>query len=82
MRSAWNIGIILSILFLPWWIGAIAMTVACFMIPRFYEVVFYGILIDALYGTRFGLYGFAYVFSVFSVIIFFLTAIIRKRVLW
>ncbi|MEK7607862.1 MAG: hypothetical protein AAB484_03010 [Patescibacteria group bacterium] len=82
MRTVANIIIITSILFFPWWITTTILIISCFAIPRFYEAIFFGILIDAFYGTKLGIYGLAYIFSVFSVIIFFLSAIIRNRVVW
>jgi len=82
MRTYLNISIIFSILLFPWWITAILAIVACFTIERFYEVMFYGILLDALYGTSLGIYGFVYVFTVVSVILFFLAEIIKTKVMW
>ncbi|MDO8579829.1 MAG: hypothetical protein Q7R72_03100 [bacterium] len=82
MRTVWNIGIIVSILYLPWWLSVIFITGACFFVPKFYEAVIYGILIDALYGTKFGLYGFSYVFTGIFIIIFFVSSIIRRKLLW
>lgn len=82
MRIIANIGVMASILFLPWWITATILTVCCFAIARFYEAIFFGLLIDAMYGTQFGLYGLAYVFSIFSIIVFLSAALIRARVVW
>lgn len=82
MRTAWNIGIVFSILYLPWWLSLVFIAAGCFFVRRFFESIFYGILIDALYGTKFGIYGFAYVFTVSAGLIFLLTHAIRRRVIW
>lgn len=82
MRIAWNIGIAFSILYLPWWFSVVSIIGACFSVPKFYEAVVYGILIDAFYGTKFGLYGFSYVFTGIFIIIFFVSSVIRRRLSW
>jgi hypothetical protein len=82
MRIIWNIGIILSILFLPWWVTAIVTVAACFFVNKFFEAIFYGILLDAFYGTELGIHGFAYVFSAASVSVFLIATVIRRRVVW
>lgn len=82
MRIAFNIGLIISILYLPWWVGALVLLVACFMIERFYEAFLYGILTDVLYGTSFGIHNFMYVASVFSLIVFSLAALLRDKLSW
>ncbi|MEK7596564.1 MAG: hypothetical protein AAB450_00395 [Patescibacteria group bacterium] len=82
MRIAGNIGIAVSILYLPWWFSVIFIIGACFSVPKFYEAVVYGILIDALYGTKFGLYGFSYVFTGVFIIIFLVLSVVRRRLSW
>lgn len=81
-RLAFNIALILSLLYLPWWAGAVIALSACFMIGRFYEVVIYGILADTLYGSRFGWHGFSYVATLYAVVIFAAASVIRKRLAW
>lgn len=82
MRIAFNIALILSILFCPWWTGAIVMICACLMLERFYECVIYGILADALYGTSYGIHGFAYAATAFSLVVFSMASLIRNRLAW
>jgi hypothetical protein len=82
MRTGANIAIIFSLIFLPWWLAALLIVAAFCFISRFFEGIFYCIMLDALYGTRFGFYGLAYVFSILGVIIFSVTSLIRKRVVW
>ncbi len=82
MRIAFHCALILSILFCPWWTGAIIMIAACFLLDRFYESVIYGIAVDALYGSSFGIHGFVYTGTVFCVAVFLSASFIRTRLAW
>ncbi len=82
MRIAFNIALILSILFLPWWTGAIILVSACFLVDRFYEAMFYGVLADALYGSSLGIHGFAYAASAFAFSVFALSYFIKGKIVW
>lgn len=82
MRIAFNIGIIISCLYLPWWLGALLVLVGCFMIRSFFEVILYGIAVDALYGTKFGFHGFAYTATFYTLCVFTLSAFLRERITW
>jgi hypothetical protein len=82
MRIIFNIALILSLLYLPWWIGALILVVACFMVERFYEAFIYGILMDALYGTHFGLHDFYYFGSAYSLVVFSIAALLRDKLSW
>ncbi|MBX4209206.1 hypothetical protein KW799_00700 [Candidatus Parcubacteria bacterium] len=82
MRLIFHIALVISLLYLPWWAGAVVALSACFLVDRFYEIVVYGIIADAFYGTRFGLYGFGSVATLYTVIVFTLASIVRKRLAW
>jgi cell shape-determining protein MreD len=82
MRIAFNIGLIISILYLPWWVGALVVLVGCFMIERFYEAFLYGMLTDALYGTSLGIHAFMYIASVYSLVVFSIAALLRDKLSW
>jgi hypothetical protein len=82
MRILFHIALILSLLYLPWWAGAIVLVSACFLLEKFYEALLYGILADALYGTSYGMHGFAYAASLFALIVFSFAAFIRNRLVW
>lgn len=82
MRIAFNIAIIASILFAPWWLTALIVLAAVAMIGRFYEAIAYGILVDALYGTPVGYHGFSYAATLYAVVIFIVANAVRKRVVW
>lgn len=82
MRIAFIIALILSVLYLPWWVGALVALVACFVIDRFYEVFMYGIAVDALYGSTFGFHGYMYLGFLFSLFIFTCSLLLRDKLSW
>ncbi|MFA6158151.1 MAG: hypothetical protein WC763_00785 [Candidatus Paceibacterota bacterium] len=82
MRIAFNITLIISALFFPWWLCVPLMLAACFLVPHFYEVAIYGMLIDSLYATPSGFHGFPFVWSAFAVLAFVTATAIRSRVSW
>jgi hypothetical protein len=82
MRIAFNIGLVVSLLYLPWWVGALLAIYACFKVDKFYEVVIYGIFADALYGNRFGFYGIPYAATLYTVILLSISVTVRKRLSW
>lgn len=82
MRIAFNIALIISVLYLPWWVGALILLVACFVIDRFYEVFMYGMAIDALYSTSTGVHGFVYAGSLYAVVVFIIASLLRDKLSW
>ncbi|HEY0908444.1 MAG TPA: hypothetical protein VGE35_03805 [Candidatus Paceibacterota bacterium] len=82
MRTAFNIGLIICLLFLPWWLGAIVLVAACLAIRGFYEAILYGILADALYGTTLGIHGFQYPATALAVILVLISAFLRDKLAW
>jgi hypothetical protein len=79
MRIIFNIALVISILFFPWWVIASLMIAACSLVPRMYEVVLYGIAFDALYSTAFGFHGFAFMGSAFSALTLGIVSFLRSR---
>jgi hypothetical protein len=63
-------------------VGALVVIAACFVVGQFYEALIYGIVVDALYGTRFGADTFAYAGSLFTLIVFTLSALLRDKLSW
>jgi hypothetical protein len=82
MRLAFHIALIISILYCPWWTGAIIIIAACMLVDDFYEAVLYGIAMDVLYGTSLGFHGFRYAATVYSCLIFSFSSLIRTRLAW
>jgi len=82
MRITFIIALILLVLYLPWWVGALVALAACFIIDRFYEVFIYGIAVDALYGSALGFHGYMYLGSLFSLCIFTCSLLLRDKLSW
>lgn len=82
MRLGFNIALVVSMLFLPWYVTAILIVAGCFAVKRFYEAVVYGIAFDALYASSWGWHGFPYAFSVGSAAAFVLSLLLRDKLSW
>lgn len=41
-----------AVFFTPWWVVAIIAFTCAFMCPLFYEIIFFGFLVDLLYGSH------------------------------
>lgn len=82
MRLSFNIILIILILFLPWWLGAIVLVAGCLTVRGFYEAIAYGILTDALYGTAIGIHGFPYPATAFALIAFLISVFLRDKLAW
>ncbi|MDP1625116.1 MAG: hypothetical protein Q8L64_05080 [bacterium] len=82
MRIAFNIALLVSVLFLPWWLFAIVLVAAFFVVGRFFEGVLWGLVADVLYGSYWGFYGWTHAFLVGSVIVFAVASVVRDRLAW
>lgn len=49
-RTTVNIAIVVSLLFLPWWVALISALVGIFFVSNFYELALWGGLYDVLFG--------------------------------
>ena len=69
-----------SLLFLPWWVTAIAGILFLFFLPSFYEIIFWGFLGDMLYGAHItSLYNFSYVMTAGALVLFALIYVAKKE---
>jgi len=82
MRIFFNILLVVSALFFPWWATGVFMIAACSFVPRFYEVVIYGIAIDALYSSSYGFHGFSWVWSAYASAVLLAAHFLRSRLSW
>ena len=82
MRIVFNIALVISILWLPWYISAILLVAACFSVRGFYEAVAHGILADALYAAPAGFHGFPYLATAFALLVLLLSLALRDRLSW
>jgi hypothetical protein len=70
--------VVTAMIFLfPWWVGAIVAIVCAFYFTTYAEIVFFGILIDALYGYGVSLDRFQ--FTIVALLILFITPIVKSK---
>lgn len=78
-RIIFDVALLASIFFIPWWGVAILGFFGAFLFSSFYEIVIAGAIFDLLYGARsLTLYGFLGTFS--AVCIFFLALYAKRSV--
>jgi hypothetical protein len=62
-----------------WWLTAALAIIFLFMFPNYYEIIFWGVMYDALYGLSLPqFFGVAYVFSIASILLFLISILLRK----
>lgn len=78
-RILYSVALVASVLFLPWWMSFIFMTLGVFLFNNFFEVMFIGIFFDALYAAP-GIFpeGAVFVCTLFAVAIFFVGNMLKK----
>lgn len=80
-RAAADFAVLFSALFFPWWISAALIFLGALFLKNFYEAFFFGLVLDALYGTDVvNFHSFRLFFSAFGVFSVFLSAMIKKKV--
>ncbi|MCX6736269.1 MAG: hypothetical protein NTZ13_04255 [Candidatus Parcubacteria bacterium] len=79
-RIAGDLAIFFLVLFLPWWSVCIFCFLGAAFYSNFYEAFFFGLLLDALYGTEaINFHGFRLFFATAALFfIFFSTAVKQK----
>ncbi|MFA5830528.1 MAG: hypothetical protein WC878_01730 [Candidatus Paceibacterota bacterium] len=80
-RMAADLAVLFSSLFFPWWISVALIFLGALFLRNFYEAFFFGLLLDALYGTEsVNFYGFRLLFASMGLFSIFVSAIIKKKV--
>ncbi len=69
--------IVLSIFLFPWWVGTVLAVGGVFYFTTYAEIIFFSILIDALYGH--GMMMDRFIFTFVSVLIFLLAPIVKSK---
>lgn len=76
-RIIFDLIVLASIFYVPWWIVAILAFVGAFYCTSYYEIFIFGLIIDILYGAKAvhlgGIYG------IVSALIIFIAATYTKR---
>lgn len=74
--------VIASIIWSYWWLTWVLAIIFLFLFPTYYEILFWGIMYDALYGLSLAqFWGFAYVFTLSSAVLFLFSLFLRKSLL-
>lgn len=74
------IGLLVAIVFLPYWIYVPALAIAVIVLPFFWEGIIFGLLIDALYGSSItSFYSVFKTFSFWTLALLIIILPVRKR---
>lgn len=76
-RLAGDVFLVLSALFLPWWITAPLILAGCVFVESFYEGVVLAVIIDLVYGTTPLPY-----LTAAALLVFLVSPVLRERVRW
>jgi len=80
-RIAADIAILFSALFLPWWSALFLIFLGALFFKNFYEAFFFGLLLDALYGTEaINFHGFRLFFTALGLFFIFFGKMMKKKV--
>jgi len=81
LRIFINIILLLSIFYLPWWTTALLVLSGIFVFKNFYEGIFAGLLLDALYGTKTAEFmGVWFVFTTSFFVLYVLSTRLKKNI--
>lgn len=76
-RVFFGIACVLGILFAPWWVVFLVALVGAFLFAPYYELIFFGIFYDLLYGIAYDSYAGVLGFVV-SIGFYFVGIFLRK----
>ncbi|OHA20195.1 MAG: hypothetical protein A2849_04065 [Candidatus Taylorbacteria bacterium RIFCSPHIGHO2_01_FULL_51_15] len=80
MRIIVDLLLVLSALFLPWWLTIFCACVLFFVFERFYELFLVALFMDLLYGVPTEMFaGSEFILSILGVCLYFLLAFAKKR---
>ena len=51
-RVIFDLVLLGAVFYTPWWTVAILASLGAFLLPPYYEIIAFGIIIDILYGAR------------------------------
>lgn len=79
-RAVYDLLVLISVFFLPFWITAILLIAGTILFPWFIELFFFSVLVDRLFGIpELRFFNFQYVVTVFALILFVIYQLIRPR---
>ncbi len=82
-RIIFDICIFLSLFYLPWWITLLAALIGIFIFQHFYEFLFTGLLMYALYGIgNQHFYASSILLPIILITVYFLGTLFKKSILF
>lgn len=82
LRVIFNILMLMSVLFLPWWVTAI-IAVGFLYKFRAYEIILWGVFADVLYSSSvISFYNIEFVFTIGAIVFFILSYFIKKKLMF
>ncbi len=80
-RIAGDLAILFSVLFLPWWAVCTFCFLGAVLYTNFYEAFFFGLLLDAMYGTEaINFHGFRLFFATAALFFIFFSTTVKQKV--
>lgn len=81
IRIILNISLLISILFLPWWVS-ILLGILILFLYKFYEIIIWGIFADSLYASIDGFFGIQFIFTLTFTFLFLISILMKKRIIF
>lgn len=79
-RVVFDLILIVSVFFLPFWITAILLVAGTVLFPWFVELFFFSLLVDLVFGVpELRFFNFQYIVTLFAAVIFIIYQLIRPR---
>ncbi len=80
-RIASDTAILFLVLFFPWWVACFFCFLGAAFFENFYEAFFFGLLLDALYGTEaINFHGFRLFFATAALFFIFFSVTVKQKV--
>lgn len=77
-----DIFILIFIIWMYWWITWPIIIISLFIFPKYFEMLAWGIIYDALYGIHLpAFFNIDYIFTIVSIVLLLLSLIIRRRLI-
>lgn len=81
-RILWGIFVIISGMFLPWWASLGLIVLGAYLLAPWYEILIIALFLDLSFGIpRQVFYNFEFIYTAFSVAIFFVVWFIKRKFL-
>lgn len=76
-RIIFNLVLLGAVFYTPWWVVVILAFIGAYFCPPYYEIIFFGVLVDILYGA--GSFPLGGVYGILGAIAIFFTASYARK---